>query len=139
MKIFNRNKPHQQPQSLEELRAAIEHEQREGARAQAEAWAAAQVREGRLLPFEVKGLVDALIQCAVDDLKIPLNGITRGQKLQAIVEARKPHGLFQEMVASQRLPETVAQEADSTGKSKTTKLLQMTAIGQRALDESGNI
>lgn len=70
------------------------------AQSQAEAFIAAEMAAGRLVPAEKAGLQSLFIQAATDDFKSPLASGSRVETLKAHQSARKPHGLDVETVNS---------------------------------------
>jgi capsid assembly protease len=82
------------------LRQELAKERSGKARGEAEAFVAAQVKAGRVLPAQASALTEDYVQAAEDDAALPREGESRVSKFRARVEGQSAHKLFEDRAPS---------------------------------------
>lgn len=122
----------------ERLRAEIAKDRTARIAADADAFIAAQIKAGKLLPAESADVREELMLAAADDQARPVAAGTksRAERIRERIESRKSHALFEDKVpaASLKLPADPGGQTTEDTEKRTAELLRMTPQGQRALE-----
>jgi signal peptide peptidase SppA len=123
----------------ERLRKQLAVQREEKAKAEAEAFVAAQVAAGKIFPAEKEPTITQYLIAAEDDYLRPRAEGSRVAGLRAMIESRPAHKLTEELVVG---AEHKVIGSDPTGDTqeikpeRRKKLLKMTALGQKALESA---
>lgn len=103
-------------------------------REEAGAFAASEIKAGRMSPREKDDFVEDFVQSALDDTVSPLaSGSTRVERLKARSANRKPSLLTEETVNAETNQILLAQTGASGTDEKKQRLLSSTQLGKRTL------
>ncbi len=118
------------------LRAQLQAERSQRFKAQAEAFADRQLVAGRIMPAARDALIVAYVQAATDDTQF--GGTARVGNLAALVDAHPAHALTQELVPAASdmsvLANQTGEQRDTLSEERKKKLLNMTPLGQSAVN-----
>jgi signal peptide peptidase SppA len=119
----------------ERLRKQLAAQREEKAKAEAEAFVAAQVAASRLLPAEAQPAVTQYLIAAADDHERRLSTGSRVASLRAMIEARPSHKLTEELTVGPTDKVLKADENDQTEmtEERRRELLGKTPAGKAAL------